>query len=397
MNVFFRVGIMLALVLGITVSGENHATAQTAACTTAGYAAAYSQCSSSSVGNQASTAVTSSQAVQASVAQTAGLVASRISSFTAPSSAPGQALAPQNHYKIFALGHGGTVLGSNAPNSMSASKAAEATTGDSFDEKLVTSGLAAGGTSPKVGIWADAAWSRLLYSKTGENFDGNILSGVMGIDYAVNKDVLIGLAGGYEDIDLDTEFNRGNIKGTGWSLSPYAVYKVTDNYSVDVSGGYTWLSYDMDRLDPGDSSKITGEQDAKRWFASGNINSDHWYDQIHVGGRVGILHAKEDKDDFTESNLTNNAGASTNVGQGYAGLRLGYLLSFEGGSMEPYIRALGRYAYDDGGSGDSTDGVVGLGTSMNYGALQLGAEGSAVVGRTDTQNYTARLNARVEF
>ena len=399
MNFIIRVVFFLAFVFALSIQSSDDAMAQDAACTTAGagYAAAYDQCSSTNPANQASTAVTSSESVQAAVAQTAGLVASRISGFAASSSAPGQALRPQNHYKLFALGNGGTVLNSKSENTIRKSKAYEATTGEDSAPDTQISGLAAGAMKPKFGIWADAAYSRLIYSKDLENFDGYIYSGVLGFDYAVQKDLMVGVAGGYEKVDLDTEFNRGSVDGTGWTVSPYAVYKVTDNYSVDLSGGYSWINYDLERLDPGDASKITGDQDATRWFVSANIKGDHWYDNVHLGGRVGILHAKEDRDSFTESNLTNTAGANTNVGQGYLGARLGYLVSLEGGSMEPYVRALGRYSYDDGGSGDSSDAVVGLGTAMTFGKFQLGIDGSAVVGRDDTNNFTGRLNARIEF
>ena len=397
MSFFIRAGVFLAFAFVAGIQTNSDVLAQTAPCTTAGYATTYDQCSSTNPANQASTTVTSSESVQAAVAQTAGLVASRISGFAASSSAPGQALRPQSHYKLFALGNGGTVQNSKTDILIHKSKAYEATTGEDSAPSDQVSGLAAGSMKPKIGIWADAAYSRLIYSKDLENFDGSILSGVLGIDYAVQKNLLVGVAGGYEKVDLDTEFNRGSVDGSGWTVSPYAVYKVNDNYSVDISGGYSWINYDLERLDPIDASKITGDQDANRWFVSANVKADHWYDNVHHGGSVGVLHAKEDQDNFTESNATNTAGATTNVGQGYVGARLGYLVSFEGGSMEPYMRALGRYSYDDGGSGDASDAVVGLGTAMTFGKFQLGIDGSAVVGRDDTKNYTGRLNARIEF
>ena len=395
----------LCLLIAMSMFSSGDARAQSAACTTTGYASAYDVCSSTNSANQASTTVTSSQAVQAAVAQTAGLVASRISSFTASAAAPSQSLRAQSHYKVFALGNGGITFNSKMDESITRSKADEkadiAKLDDASENETEdigkSKGLAAGGMNTKIGIWADVAYSRLIYSKTDENYDGYIASGVIGVDYAIDKKTLVGVAVGYEDVDLDTEFNRGSLEGSGWTLSPYLVYKYNDNYSVDFSGGYTWLNYDLERLDPGDSSKITGDQDAARWFVSANIKGDHWYDKTHVSGTVGFLHAREDQDDFTESNLTNTSGVATNVGQGYIGVRLGYLFDMEGGSVEPYVRALGRYSYDDGGSGDSSDAIVGAGASMNYGNIQFGAEGSAVVGREDTNNFTGRVNIRANF
>jgi hypothetical protein len=398
-----RFSIVAIALLGALVFWAPAALAQTAACTTAGYADAYDVCSSSNPANQPSTTVTSSQAVQAAVSQTAGLVASRISGFSASSSAPGQALRPQNHRKVLALGRDGTMLNgkSKAPAVASYSDSGKIDgIGPNYHAETNEDdmrGLAAGGAPTKFGVWLDAAWSRLIFSKTNENFDGEIMTGMLGADYMVTKDLLLGVAGGYEVLDLDTESNRGSIDGTGWTVSPYAAYKLSDNLSVDVSGGYSWLEYDLVRLDPGDNSQITGTQDADRWFASANLSADKWYDQFHVGGKLGVLHAEEDKDDFTESNLTNQAGAATNVGMGYVGLRLGYLIPFEAGSIEPYVSVLGRGAYDDGGSGDSVDGVVGLGAAVNYGALQLGVSGTSVVGRDNTENFTGRVNARIEF
>lgn len=367
------------------------------ACTTTGYAAAYDICSSTNPANQSSTTVTSSRAVQAAVTQTAGLVASRVASFTSSSSAPMQAWkSPDQHYKALALGRGGKML--NSTRTTDGTMEVDGSISDRAANDAVGDGLAAGSAPSKFGVWIDAAYSRLIFSKTDEHFDGNIATGMVGADYVVQKNLLVGLAGGYEQLDIDTQFNRGSVKGTGWTVSPYAAYKINETLSTDISGGYTWINYDLERLDPGNSAKITGEQNANRWFVSANLNSDHWINKFHVAGRVGVLHSKEDRDQFTESNLTSQAGASTNVGMGFVGVRLGYLLQFNSdSSIEPYMDLLGRAAYDDGGSGDSTDGVVGLGAAMTFGNLQVGFSGSSVVGRKDTENFTGKLNAQLNF
>ncbi len=358
------------------------AQAQTGPCTTAGYSTTYSQCSGNTV--KSSSTVTSAEVVRAAVAQTGGLIASRIGALSGGPGAPGFALAPDRHMKILALGNAGQKFETTDPDMKK------------LEKDFGVSGLAAGANKPRLGIWADGAWSRLLFDKADSKFDGEIWSGVVGVDYAFTDRLIIGVAGAYEDQNFDTTFNRGTVDGSGFTAAPYVVYKLHKNFSLDASGGYSWLDYDNTRKDPITSTRITGSTDASRWFGAANLNAGYALDQWRFGGKIGTLYAREKKDAFTESNSVRVGEQTTNVGDVQLGVRLGYVFKVLDG-LEPYVSALGRYAYQDGGSGDNTDAVLGVGASLRAGPATLGIQGTTVEGRDNTKQYSGSVNLRLEF
>ncbi len=373
----------LVLAAPVLFPGAANAQGAPGPCTTAGYSTTYaSNCASNR--NKPGSTVTSAHVVRAAVAQTGGLVASRIGALSGGSGAPGFAFAPDQRFKLLALGNAGQKLENNDP----AMKKLEKDYG--------VKGLAAGAHKPRIGIWADGAASRILFDKDDSKFDGIIWTGALGVDYVFTDRLVAGVAGIYEDHDIDTTFNRGTIDGSGYTVAPYAVYKINKNFSVDVSGGYSWLEYDMTRLDPLNSSRITGSTDANRWFGAANLNAGTSIDQWRLGARFGTMFANESKDSFRESNDTNNAGESTDVGDVQFGVRLGYSFRVLDG-LEPYVSALGRYAYQDGRSGDKTDAVLGVGTSLRAGPATLGIHGTSVEGRDNTKQYSGSVNLRVDF
>ena len=375
----------LALAAPILLPGAANAQGAFGPCTTAGYSSTYAdKCGGSGNLLKPGSTVTSAQVVRAAVAQTGGLVASRIGALGGGAGAPGFALAPDQHFKLLALGNAGQKFENKDPEMKK------------LEKDYGVKGLAAGAHKPRIGIWADGAASRILFDKADSKFDGKMWSGALGVDYAFTDRLVAGVAGVYEDHDYDTTFNRGTIDGSGYSAVPYVVYKINKNFSVDVSGGYSCLDYDMTRLDPLDSSRITGSTDATRWFGAANLNAGTSIDQWRLGAKLGTMFANESKDSFTESNSVFVPGDSTDVGDVQFGVRLGYSFRVLDG-LEPYVSALGRYAYQDGRSGDKTDAVLGAGASLRAGPATLGIQGTSVEGRDNLKQYSGSVNLRVDF
>jgi Autotransporter beta-domain len=352
------------------------------ACSTPTNTATYSNCRGNAV--TPGSTVTSPEVVRAAVAQTGGLISSRVSALSGGAGMPGRAFGPDQHIKVFALGNAGQKLETADPEAKNSEK------------NLGVQGLSAGAHKPRIGIWADAAWSRIIVDKPGSKFDGEVWSGALGVDYAFTDRLVAGIAGVYEDHNYDTSFNRGSLDGSGITAAPYVVFKLDKNFSVDASAGYSWLEYDNTRRDPLTNAVISGATDANRWFGAANLNAGTAIDQWRLGGRVGTQYAREKKDAFTENNNVRNAEQTTSVGDIQFGVRLGYVFRVLDG-LEPYVSALGRYAYQDGGSGDKTDAVLGVGTSLRAGPATLGIQGTTVEGRDNTKQYSGGVNLRVEF
>lgn len=203
-------------------------------------------------------------------------------------------------------------------------------------------GRAAGNDTRQLGIWATVSntWIEKDEVGTDADFDGTVLNVATGIDYSFNEKLLAGLSIGYEDQDIDTPFNNGGLEGSGFTLTPYIGYKITDRLSVDAMLGYSMIDYDSNRQ----SGAITGNTEADRIFGSANIN----YGLVQKNGfdlglTGGYLYVREDQDAYTESDGTLVEEVNVRLGQARAGVNLSYTHETGFGYIKPFVGARAEY------------------------------------------------------
>ena len=268
----------------------------------------------------------------------------------------------------------------------------------------VGEGKSAGGGERRVGVWTNVAYSNIEDDLSSTAYDGNAYSLLVGADYRVSDRFLVGLAIGYENIDLDTTFNRGDIEADGFTVAPYAGYVINRYFTVDVSGGYTDSDTDMTRTSPASGSPITGQMDSSRWFVGGNLNAHYRINRISLLGRAGLLYATENQDAFTESDTTFNPERDIDLGQ----LRIGGQVAYNIGKVQPYLT--GTYEYDFNrevvvvGAGQATPANDRSGFEVGGGVrfalsdrVSGGIEGSTHVGRDDFSSTSVSGNVRIKF
>lgn len=341
--------------------GLGEAWAQTASCTdTSGYS--YSQCTGDA--NKAGVTVIGVETMKAAVGQTVGLISSRIEQFTRVASN-----APENR-AVAAAGAPLVALGT---------------------------GTSAGDAATRFGAWASGSWSDVEGTKSNVKFDGNIWTGMVGGDYKFTERVIAGLAVGYEALDVDTSFNRGSTESSGWTVAPYAIFRIDDVFSVDVNVGYTNVDYDIDRKDPLSNATITSDTDSDRWFGAVNLSGNWMVDSWALGANVGTLFAYEDRDGFRESNGTEVSGDKIRLGRLNLGGRLGYLFR---NVFEPYGKAKLEYDYSrDATAYDDRVGLV-VGAGFNIFATDnfyANVEGTTVLLRDDLDIHTVSATLRYDF
>lgn len=339
MKSIYSAAVIALAASAFSLLGSGHANAQNS-CTATGYTY---DASCDGNADQAGSTVTASSTVVTAANATAGLVMNRVSSFRASGSAPGSNNAGKGTLNLLGFG----------------------------------SGAAAGEQSnDRMGLWINGNYTRVIGSLTGADFDSRLYSGMLGVDFRPTKNSLIGVGFGYEESDTDTEFNRGNVDATGYTVTPYVSIGIDDHVSLDLVGGYSRLEYDIDRLDPLTSSKITGSTDSNRYFGSLNLVVDYDVSNVLLGFRMGTSYVSEKQDAYTESDSTTEKAQKVTVGSGNVGLRIGY----NGGSVQPYLGGTYSYDYNDSGGtydGRNTFGVnAGLNISITSGVF-FNLEGSA--------------------
>ncbi len=261
-------------------------------------------------------------------------------------------------------------------------------------------GRAGGAGDKRFGAWMQGAYSTVDNTQVGLQFDGSVYNLVGGLDYMVNDKVVVGVALGYEMLDITTSFNAGSIEADGFGVTPYIGISLTNAWSLDAAAGYTWLSYDTKR-----NTNITASYDAERWFVASNLTGNYASGRWRLMPKVGVLYLEEESDAYRDSTGGSLEGSVTKLGRISAGGRVGYAFD----SVMPYFKLMGEYDFEKNGSvrlgngtfshDDDMGGQVGIGFDF-YGSNTLSGNVEASynsLGRTDLDIWTTSARLRVKF
>ncbi|HUN53068.1 MAG TPA: autotransporter domain-containing protein, partial [Candidatus Sulfotelmatobacter sp.] len=84
-----------------------------------------------------------------------------------------------------------------------------------------TAGAQADGSRPRFGAWAGGGYLYTKFDNALLPYNGNLYSSLLGVDYAITKAISVGVAGGYENWNVKTDFDTGTLKTSGYSAAPY--------------------------------------------------------------------------------------------------------------------------------------------------------------------------------
>ncbi|MFA7278971.1 MAG: autotransporter outer membrane beta-barrel domain-containing protein [Sterolibacterium sp.] len=196
-------------------------------------------------------------------------------------------------------------------------------------------GMAAGEPTAKWNAWMNA--SRGYIANTFANifadtrFDGNVDNWIGGMDYGINKDLVVGVSVGYDRTKLDTHYNKGNFKSEGYMFAPYVSYQINKMFSIDAVAGYADGDTDLRSNAFG---LITAKQDFERNFAAINLSAVQWIDDAwQLTGKVSYISAEEKLKHYTDSSNAFVAGQTNRLEQFRLGAQVGYWAN----GIMPYI------------------------------------------------------------
>ena len=251
-------------------------------------------------------------------------------------------------------------------------------------------GQSSGNGPEGIGVWALGGWNWLDSSKSGGKFDGSLSTAMVGMDKQIGN-LILGVAAGFEKLDLTTKYNGGNMLYDGWSITPYVAYSITKDLVADASFSYTWLDYTMKDTQAG--VKYSDDMSAERRVVSAGLTQYMPLDKLLLSGRLGTLYLNEHQGSYN-LNTTPYGNAGIYTWQGSFGLRGTYDL----GSFKPFLGA--TYMQDFLKSGPSNDM---WGTDIDLG-FTYNVSNSFLMGLTGTYGFRENLtkvggmlNARYEF
>lgn len=189
--------------------------------------------------------------------------------------------------------------------------------------------------APRFNVWARGTFTHY----DGDAFSGDTWNGVIGFDYLLTDDVLIGLLGGYENGDFTFETNDGAFDGAGVSIGAYVGVRLADSIVLDGFLTHAWLDYDNR------SGTATGSTDATRTMISVNVTGQYEIaDGFFFEPNARVFYAHERQDAYDLSDGTGVAANSVDSGRLSIGPRLRYAFSDDAtGSWSFYASLHGEY------------------------------------------------------
>lgn len=262
-------------------------------------------------------------------------------------------------------------------------------------------GSAAADNARGINAWLSGGYTHIKSTDRRGEFDGPVLNANLGVDRKFGDRFTVGLTAGYENLDIDTTFNRGTFEGDGFSVGPYVNFKINDTWSVMGLVTYTWLNYDITT----GTVRSTGSFDAERLTGVASLNGNFRKDKWVFSPTVGVMGMAEEQDSFRDSRGVLISGDNIPLVRWSAGGTVGY----DFGKITPYVKLVGEYdsshsAAVDLGQGakssNSREGAVaGAGFSVNLGrGVTANLEGTYnSVGRENLEVYSVKGRLAVEF
>lgn len=278
------------------------------------------------------------QASSAASANTAGLIANRVTSVVTTSTGGTGAGASTGGTSP----GGGSVLNS-APTTTSSCGTTTTVATLSEDDTISrqSSGAARDGAKKINSVWVASSVTWLKKTDRNGDYGGTIANGIVGYDRRLTDSLIGGIAVGYEKVLINTKYvaNGGSVEGDTVSLSPYLGYSINDWLVVDGVAGFARITYRFKS-----SATEVGDATASRLFGAGNLTAYHRYDDTIVKAAIGYLRIAEFQGSYTSSANTFNRDSLANFGQARATLSAGHDIRSSHGLFTPNVFA--RYEYD---------------------------------------------------
>ncbi|SOC03618.1 outer membrane autotransporter protein [Rhodobacter sp. JA431] len=140
-------------------------------------------------------------------------------------------------------------------------------------------------------VWGQGRYTR--YEGDDNSFSGDQIDLVLGADYRLNSDTVLGGLVGFGTIDLDVGAN-GGFDADGNTLGVYWAHRF-GRLTADAMLTHTWSDYEVT------SAGATGSFDAKRVTLAASLRGQVQRPGVTLEPVVQLLYAVEDQDGYTDS------------------------------------------------------------------------------------------------
>ncbi len=267
---------------------------------------------------------------------------------------------------------------------------------DELKSEYIT-GLAAGDQLSKISLWVNAGYNNWDVDDDRADSDGDLSTLIFGVDYRLAEPVVLGVSLVYENSDIDTDYNHGQLDQDGFTIAPYLGVVLNNYFTFAATVGYAWLDTDQQR-EKGFGHDIESSLDSTRFFGSVHIDGFYSFNHLNLTGILGCLYSQERQDSFTEDDGNRVGSNDVDLGQFSIGAEISYSFAV----IEPYFAMsfLYDFQYEDINDVDYDDTAIEINPGVRFyldNGFSADIQGGVVLGRSDYDEYSVTANLRYEF
>jgi outer membrane autotransporter protein len=219
---------------------------------------------------------------------------------------------------------------------------------------------AAGGSLSDLAFWSagvvDLGFNNAGAQRSGFRFTTPGVTA--GADYRVSDQFSIGVGGGYGHDSTDIGSDGTKSTGDSYSFAVYGSYRPQPALFVDGVAGFGTLSFDSRRWDTGASAFAVGQRNGRQTFASLSAGYERRTDTWLISPYARMSYSEATLDAFSESGAGTDSltyfGQTVTTVSGTLGLRAEYAQPTKWGILLPYARIEFQHDFN----GQSTAGLA---------------------------------------
>jgi Autotransporter beta-domain/Bacterial Ig-like domain (group 3) len=198
--------------------------------------------------------------------------------------------------------------------------------------------------APKVWqLWADVRGTGWSTDQSVGDIHGGQVNAIAGLTRKLTPNFLVGVLGGYENFNYDSQLLNGRLKGDGWTVGGYLGWRLLPGLRFDASVGRSGINYD------GVSGTAAGTFLGSRWLATTALIGTYktlYGLEIEPSAKVYALW--EHENGYTDSLGTLQADRNFSSERASTGVKVAYpwLLWWQAMKVTPYAGVYADYYFN---------------------------------------------------
>jgi hypothetical protein len=200
--------------------------------------------------------------------------------------------------------------------------------------------------------WVDFRGTDFYRGTVGNDLKGVQVNAIAGVTHLITANFLVGVLGGYEHFDYNSQAFNGVLHGDGLTTGAYLGWRITSNVRFNATAA--WSDIFADNISGGASGSFVGS----RWLAAGGLTGTYPWQRFVIEPSAQVYALWEHESAYTDSLGTLQAAREFETGRASGGAKISYPIAWHSGvNLSPYVGLYADYYF----SGDDAS-VVGLTT-----------------------------------